>query len=860
MTGYGKRLSACVALTALFPFISDVRAAESEYETQFLRKNKNGVTPDVFLYHNAVTPGVKPVDLYLNGQYVDRFSIQFIESAEKREASPCITSTFLQQLGVRTSLYQGWRQSPGDDAAQTSDPATLTVEHCEDIAARIPASTMSYDGSQQTLSLQVPQEAVKRQAFSMIPSREWDNGVANLRTSYAGYFYQTTLDSADNKETKSGTNRSTWISLNSVGGVGPWRLYSSDSFSKGNESSWDTNHDSLYLSRDIAAARGQLSVGDIVSQTRSSIFGNIPLRGITLSTVERMMLGNQFDYSPVIRGIARTNARLVVRQQNQIIYSTTVTPGAFAIDDLSSARSGADLEVTLEEADGTQQVFRVPYSTLPAMIRPGAFRYSTAIGQYRESNHTREEPWLGVAGIEYGFEHFTLISTALVAENYRSISAGSAWNIGKWGAFSLELAGATYREAWNQQAKRQGSALRALYARYFESTNTNLQVAGYQYHSRDFMDISDYMNRVNRREVNGYDYGDEGWNRRRRSRAELNLSQGLGNYGNLYFSLSQERYYRTSDKNISIIGGAGTQIGPASVSITWTRTKDGPTKDNQINLSVSIPFSWGERQNDTSSLNYGLTRSRDNQYSQTLGYSGNALGNSLNYSANLQRDAGGGTSQSLSMGYGSSMGSLNGSIGHGDDMLQFSAGVNGGIVLYSGGGVLTPMLGDTIGIIETPDAKGIRVTGNNNASTDRWGRTVVSYMTPYRYNTLALDTSRTDGVELKESSRKVVPSQGAAVLLRFATRIGRRAMVDIRSVKPVPLGALVYVEGEKEEAGIVGNKGLVYLSGIAANSDQKMLVKWGNTETQQCSFMLPAATPAQQNPENWYQKIPVNCQ
>jgi outer membrane usher protein len=114
-------------------------------------------------------------------------------------------------------------------------------------------------------------------------------------------------------------------------------------------------------------------------------------------------------------------------------------------------------------------------------------------------------------------------------------------------------------------------------------------------------------------------------------------------------------------------------------------------------------------------------------------------------------------------------------------------------------------------------------------------------------------------VELKESARKVVPSQGAAVLLRFATRVGRRAMVEIRSVKPIPLGALVYVEGEKEEAGIVGNKGLTYLSGIAAEGQQTLRVQWGESSAMRCLFTLPAATATQKAPNNWYQKIVVTC-
>lgn len=74
-----------------------------------------------------------------------------------------------------------------------------------------------------------------------------------------------------------------------------------------------------------------------------------------------------------------------MRQRDAVIYSTLLTPGAFAIDDLYTAQVGADLDVMVEESDGQIQSFRVPYTALPGMIRAGAIRYSLAAGTWRES-------------------------------------------------------------------------------------------------------------------------------------------------------------------------------------------------------------------------------------------------------------------------------------------------------------------------------------------------------------------------------------------------------------------------------------------------------------------------------------------
>lgn len=841
--------------------------ADSEFESIFLHKNKNGATPDVFLYRNSVTPGLKTVDIIVNNKLVDQFSIRFVESRNQQTVFPCLSYALLNTLGIKTSLYQGWKNTERSSKAdptvvKESDKLSANLQ-CEDITANIPAAKVAYDDTLQILSITVPQEAIDSQRFTMISPKEWDNGTPSLRTSYNGYFYHSKLKNMSTESNSEidndSTSQSSYISLNSIASIGPWRMYSIDSFSKSADSRWESSHDRLYMARDIAYLRSKLSAGDLYTYTPSNIMGTIPLRGITLSTSDRMTLDNQFSYAPVIRGTARTNARLIVRQNSNVVYSTTLTPGPFKIDDLYSAQIGADLDVTVEEADGTKQVFRVPYTSLPNMIRPGAMRFNTAIGQYRNSGQSGDKPLLGSASIEYGFESFTLNNTLLAAEQYQSLGIGAAWNIGAIGAFSLDLAQARYKENWESGKNRSGSAMRMLYAKQFDATDTGLQILGYQYRSKDFLEFSEFVNHSNNQDIDGYEYGDDEWNRRRRSRIEMSVNQGLQSHGSLYFSLSQDRYYDTSAKSTSISGGFGTQIGYANISISYTYTKDDDFNDNQINLSVSMPLSWGEQQSNSSSLSYGLTRNSENQYSQSVNYTASALDNRLNYSANIQKDAQSNTSESASIGYNANAASLTGSASHSEYNNQFSVGMNGGIVLYKGGVILSQSLGDTIGIVEAPGASGIGVSSNNSEHTDRWGRAIVTYLSPYRYNMISLDTTQTEGVELKESSRKVVPTEGAAVLLRFATRVGRRAMVVIASTKNIPLGALVRVEGEQEDAGIVGDNGLTYLSGLDATQDQHINVTWGDDTTQHCSFKLPAQTETQRTQTTWYKKIAVNC-
>ncbi|WP_348265817.1 fimbria/pilus outer membrane usher protein, partial [Salmonella enterica] len=68
-------------------------------------------------------------------------------------------------------------------------------------------------------------------------------------------------------------------------------------------------------------------------------------------------------YAPRVRGIARTATKLTIRQNGYVIYQNYVPPGAFAITDLNPTSSSGDVEVTVDEKDGSHQRNPVPYST-----------------------------------------------------------------------------------------------------------------------------------------------------------------------------------------------------------------------------------------------------------------------------------------------------------------------------------------------------------------------------------------------------------------------------------------------------------------------------------------------------------------
>lgn len=89
-------------------------------------------------------------------------------------------------------------------------------------------------------------------------------------------------------------------------------------------------------------------------------------------------------FSPLIRGVAGSVSRIIVRQNNVIIWQGDVPAGPFELRDVNPLFSG-DMEVEIRGADGSIRHFTQSSASVPVLQREGRVRYSTAIGRYRRS-------------------------------------------------------------------------------------------------------------------------------------------------------------------------------------------------------------------------------------------------------------------------------------------------------------------------------------------------------------------------------------------------------------------------------------------------------------------------------------------
>nr|EKX8899050.1 fimbria/pilus outer membrane usher protein [Enterobacter asburiae] len=183
---------------------------------------------------------------------------------------------------------------------------------------------------------------------------------------------------------------SSFAQLNPGINLGAWRLRSQSSWHKqGNaEGKWQTTN--TYAKRGLYGLCSTLTLGE--RTTEDPLFAGIPFRGVMLATDASMVPYNERAFAPIVRGIARTQARVEVRQNGYLLQETNVAPGPFALRDLPVGGTwGGDLQVTVRESDGSVQTFSLPYQAPAVAVREGYLSYNIMAGQYRPSSRDTEE-------------------------------------------------------------------------------------------------------------------------------------------------------------------------------------------------------------------------------------------------------------------------------------------------------------------------------------------------------------------------------------------------------------------------------------------------------------------------------------
>lgn len=805
--------------------------AENYFNPRFLSDDPTAVADlSRFEKGQEAPPGNYRVDIYLNNGYIITRDVIF-SADEKGALVPCLTRGQLTTMGVSTVKIPGM--------------ATLSSEACVPLVRMINGATTQFDVGLQRLSISIPQAFLNNSGRGYIPPEMWDNGIPSAMMNYTF-----TAGSARGRSTANNY----FLNLNSGANLGPWRLRDNTTWSYNSgggyarqKNTW--THVNTYLERDIVPWKARLTLGD--GYTPSDVFDGLNFRGAQLESAEEMLPDSLRGFAPVIRGIARSTARISVKQNGYEIYQTTVSPGPFVINDLYPTGSSGDMQVTVKEADGGTQVFSVPYSSVPVLQRENHVKYAMTIGKYRSGGSQQGTPDFAQGTVLWGLPAgWTVYSGTQLSDNYRAFNVGVGKNLGVMGAISADITQANATLPDN--SSHQGQSLRFLYNKSLNEWGTNFQLLGYRYSTQGYFTLADTA--YNR--MNGYtvitqdgpleiepkytDYYNLQFSKR--GRLQATISQSVGRTASLYLSGSRQTYWRTDAVDNTLQAGYSGSLSDIVYTLSYSLSKNAwqQGQDQMVAFSLSVPFShWLPSDSRSafrrSNVSYSVSDDLNGKTTNQIGVYGSLLdeGN-LNYSV-MQGYATGNQAYTGNIGldYRGSSANMNAGFSRGNGYNQLYYGLNGGILLHANGITLgQPFTGSAV-LIRAPGASGIVVENSPGVRTDWRGYALVPYASDYHDNRIALNTnSLPENVDLDDAVVSVVPTRGSIVRADFKARVGVKALITLNyNGKPVPFGAIA-TSSDGRASGIVGDSGQVYLTGLAQSG--QINIKWGEKADEQC--------------------------
>ncbi|WP_414500891.1 MULTISPECIES: fimbria/pilus outer membrane usher protein [unclassified Zymobacter] len=793
----------------------------------------------------VIPPGRYRVMVYVNQHYLASYDLTFAPLSTLRRDEPrylpllmdagdmdvCLPASVVGQFGLREDVWPA---------------AGMSATPCVPLKQYVPEAGGSFEAGHQRLDITLPQASLAHRPRGYVSPQEWDDGINAAMVSYSF-----------NGAHQRGDYRydDYFLTLQNRINVGALRFHDDMTWRHGRSGSQWT-HIKTFMEMPLPAWESDLVVGESFSP--ADVFDGLGFKGIQLASDDSALPDSRRGYAPTVRGIARSNARVTVRQNGYVVYESSVAPGPFEITDLYPASSSGDLTVSVQENDGETHSFIIPYSAVPILQRQGRIKYAVTAGRFR-GNTDQSSPTFGQASLIYGLPHgMTVFGGGQYADRYRALALGWGQNMGEFGAFSVS--GTQAHSELVDGSEHSGQSWSFLYSKSLNELGTTFQLLGYRYSSKGFYTLDQTANRhmsggvvlddEQRRErdpawvADALDYYN--LHHSRRSRVQLSISQRIPGAGTLFISGSEEAYWHMERKNRLWQAGYSDSVGSLNYSLAFSDSRSAwNARDNQLyTVSLSYPIGrLGGRPGDSSPwLSWTTTRDDDGRMNHSAILSGTALAdNNLGYSVRQSyANQGNGYNGGVSLDYHGALAESQLGYSYDRDSRQISYVLRGSAVAHRDGLTLGRQLGDANILVKAPGAQHVKIEGNSGLATDSRGYAIVPYASLYRRNRVALDINTLhNNVELTDAVTHVVPTRGALVRAEFDVHTGMRSLITLRQPggQPVPFGATVTLLPRRSDPrtvseGIVDDHSQAYMAGLPLRG--RLLVRWGDAEAQQC--------------------------
>ncbi|MGP3070588.1 outer membrane usher protein [Serratia nevei] len=790
---------------------------EIQFNTDVLDVNdRKNIDLSQFSHSGYIMPGMYTMVVHVNKNELPEQSVPFYTSGNDANSSrACVDKTLVEQLGLKTEQLKAlvwWHQG------ECLDESSLKgVEVRGDLASS-------------ALYLSIPQAYLEYTSDDWDPPSRWDEGIPGLLFDY-------NLNAQSQHQIKTGT-RGYSLSGNGTTGAnaGVWRLRAdwqaqlNHQAGSGQETKKQLDWSRYYAYRAIPALRSKLTLGE--NYLDSGMFDSFRFTGATLVSDDNMLPPNLRGYAPEVVGVAKTNAKVTISQQGRVLYETQVAAGPFRIQDINDAVSG-ELDVKVEEQDGSVQAFKMNTANIPYLTRPGSVRFKLATGKPSDWEHHSRGPLFGTGEFSWGVSNgWSLYGGALLGGDYNALALGIGRDLMALGALSFDVTQS--RATLPQQDETlSGGSYRVSYSKTFDETDSQVTFAGYRFSEQDFMSMSEYLDAryYGSRTGNSKEMYTITFNQQFR---DLGLSTYLNyNHQTYWDRPANDRYNLTLSRYFDI-----GRFKNLNLSLSAYRNRYNDTNDDGMYLSLSMP--WG----NGATLSYNMTVNRS-ETTNRAGYY-DRIDEHNNYE--------------VSAGNSRSGVNLSGYYNHEGDLARLSANASyqqdrysaigmsaqGGMTLTAEGGALhrVGMAGGTRMLLDTNGVAGVPVRGyGSTVATNYFGKAVVTDINSYYRNKASIDLNKLgDNAEATKSVVQATLTEGAIGYRKFDVIAGEKAMAVIKLAdgSEPPFGATV-LNARKQETGIVNDGGSVYLSGI--NAGETMTVRWNGAV--RCEVQMPKPLPTE---------------
>ena len=745
----------CIAI--IFHLWSNEVLAD-DFNYSFIRGGSKEV-PEVLKNTGQNIPGNYVVDLLFNGSKTAT-SVELAISNDDAEHI-CLSDKWLQGKGIyiNKEFYK-----------QYLNPA----RNCY-LLDKEKNSRVKFDPSLQELSIDMPQAGFIDTKKEGGP---WDYGSTGFKLAYDV-----------NTSKSSDQDRTTYGNIEGQINIGEWVLlgrgyaYQGEKFQSNN----------LLLTHAIKSIKSDILIGK--TQSYNTLNDGFTFYGAQLKSNQDMYPWDSQSYAPVINGIARTHARVTVEQGGYTLKSFVVPPGPFVINDLTGVYSG-DIILKIYEEDGSVKEQRFPVAVLPNLLKPGNYNYNIAVGskvdQY--SDKRDDDSLFAQMTYDYGFESFTLNTSALVDKNYNNVGLGFIRSFGWFGA--VAMSGNLSQAKYHNGKTMNGFSASVKYARAL-GENANLQLIGYRFNSENYIDYADFNYRY-------YNL----LNNRPKQRYESIITYQLPEM-NMFFNMSawKEDYWDSSSEvgaNVNL----SKSFNNISVSLNAGYSRlQGMESDYNAGVSLSVPFSVFDKSHYSFS---GINYDRRNGTNFNTGVAG-SINSRLSYNASISQSRNT-TGSAISASYLFDEVQTSASYSQMGSTSSSSFQVGGSIIGLPDAGILfTPVKNDEIAIVQMEDVPGVRFNGSMPG--DKKGRAVIP-LTAYNNNTITVNADNLpQSVELTENAINVTPTENAIIYKKVKYRKINTYIVKVIGSNGfvIPMGSIAK-NAENQEIGYVNNGGILLMN------------------------------------------------